>query len=323
MLSCGQLVGRGIDMRFFRKRGAPTGIKCATCEKENPVGTKYCGHCGLPLDSKDRSDDADAAERITRVLAREYGDRELIELQIKTKVRSDLLKFFIAPIGIIITILTFIGFKSYNDVVNSATNQVRNERAIVATETNQVKAKYSTFTMKITNLSALVSQEYTLVYGLKGSIASVANAVNHYDGQFSSPHLDPTWHWIHGKPSYVSLTVRPGWLRIYTESGKDLFGSKTDGSLLLEKAPTGDYEISTYVQMSPSHDSQQAGIVMYGNDGNFCKVVYVQHRSNTIELGCQGNGLFDFRFQRVTPPANIPGYYLQLDKSVFRNVRTT
>jgi Beta xylosidase C-terminal Concanavalin A-like domain len=303
----------GISMWLFRKRSARTGIECASCKKINAKRYKYCWHCGLPLDSTERPLDENVAKEITRVLTREYGDRELVEWQVKSKAKGQLFAFFVAPVGIILTILAFIGFKSYNDILNAATSQIRHENAVIAIDTTQAIATYTAFTNKIGGLSDSASRAYALAYDVGGNLAVVANSIYHYAGQFNSPHLASTWQWTHGKPR-SSLTDRPGWLRIYTQKNKDL-AKTTNASLLLQKAPTGNFAIATYVQISSTKNFQQAGIVIYGNDHNFCKVVYVPHKNlNTLELGCQGNGKFDYRFQVAIPPTSIPGYFLQLDK---------
>jgi beta-xylosidase len=155
-------------------------------------------------------------------------------------------------------------------------------------------------------------------------VVTVANT-NQYDDQFNSPTLNPKWHWGHEPPSYWSLTARPGWLRIRTKSGEDLSDGTTNAPLLLEKAPTGDYEITTHIEMSPTKNFQQGGIVMYGNDGNFCKVVYVYHNHTGIAMGCQENGKYNFTLLPVTPSPHVSGYYLQLDKEggLYRGYEST
>jgi beta-xylosidase len=103
-----------------------------------------------------------------------------------------------------------------------------------------------------------------------------------------------------------------------TEKGKDMAGTVANASLLVQKAPTGSYEITTYIAFSPTQDFQQAGLVMYGNGLDFCKLVYVYNdqdhnrgKSAGVRLNTPGNPT---SLIHITPRTS--GYFLQLDVQV-------
>jgi hypothetical protein len=84
--------------------------------------------------------------------------------------------------------------------------------------------------------------------------ATSAPATNPFDDQFNAPTLNGKWKGLLGQPPKVlgqppklSLTAHRGYLRLNTEIGKDMGGQVASASLLVQKAPTGNYEITTYV----------------------------------------------------------------------------
>jgi beta-xylosidase len=152
------------------------------------------------------------------------------------------------------------------------------------------------------------------------SVHAAASAANPFDDQFNTAPLNmKKWQWKHSVPDY-SLTARSGFLRIQTKSGQDLSKAVTTAPLLLETAPTGDFEVSTYVEILPTLDFEQAGIVIYHDDQSFCKLVHVHHGVTEIVLGRQKPGMkgkpvdYQFKFLAVPASPRAPGYYLQLDK---------
>ncbi|MBI4559075.1 MAG: carboxypeptidase regulatory-like domain-containing protein [Candidatus Hydrogenedentes bacterium] len=99
------------------------------------------------------------------------------------------------------------------------------------------------------------------------------NFIPAQDDGFDSPALDPKWRWVRENPTHWSLTAVPGTLRIITES-KDLWFFINDAPILLQPAPSGNFEISTRITTNPTESHQQGGLIMYNDDDNYLRLTY-------------------------------------------------
>jgi beta-xylosidase len=148
----------------------------------------------------------------------------------------------------------------------------------------------------------------------------VAPAANPYDDQFNSSRLGPQWHWVRESPGYWSLTAHPGYLRIITEAKEILVALGEDTApILLQRAPAGDFEISTYVRMAPTQDFQQGGLLLYGDDHNYVRETFIYTDSSPvagpqIEMTEMVADVFSDHWSPLPPGPQAPGYYLQIDK---------
>src|SRR5262245_49514763 len=152
-----------------------------------------------------------------------------------------------------------------------------------------------------------------LSVGVRGNIAvsgALAPRSSSFDDNFNSPTLNPKWSWVRESPGNWSLTARPGYLHIATE-GKDVQSGADTAPLLLQNAPTGDFEISTYVQMKPTADYQQGGIIMYGDDANYIRLTYLFFSTGPVfEFGPEVNGGFTSTKGPLPAGPLAPGYFL-------------
>jgi len=98
---------------------------------------------------------------------------------------------------------------------------------------------------------------------------------------FSSTSLDSRWSWIDEDPAQWSLTAHPGFLRIATNPG-----SVGDKNLLIQSAPTGDFEIDTHLIFTPTHNYQIAGLVLYQDNDNYLMF------GRAYCDWCGGNGIY-------------------------------
>lgn len=89
-------------------------------------------------------------------------------------------------------------------------------------------------------------------------------AVMPCNDEFNGGTLASCWSWVNENPSRWSLTARPGYLRLVTDSG-----DMGDKNLLLQEAPAGEFEVSTRLLFSPTSDFQMAGIVLWQDDDNY------------------------------------------------------
>jgi arabinan endo-1,5-alpha-L-arabinosidase len=84
------------------------------------------------------------------------------------------------------------------------------------------------------------------------------------------------WSWVR-EPDASTYEVADGVLRWDTQAG-DLYVDSNSASVLTTRAPRGDYVVETRVRMSVPPEGccfnyVQAGLVLYGDDDNFIKLV--------------------------------------------------
>lgn len=152
-----------------------------------------------------------------------------------------------------------------------------------------MKAKclpYLGFTAAIVLLPLLA-----LVVLLSGETPLVAALPYDYTwtDDFDSSSLHPLWSWVNEDPTKWSLTENPGFLRILTH-----WGGIGERNLLLQSAPTGDFEIGTRLIFTPTNNFQIAGVVLYQDNENY--LVLGRAYCDAPPPTCVGNGIY---FDRV------------------------
>jgi arabinan endo-1,5-alpha-L-arabinosidase len=92
--------------------------------------------------------------------------------------------------------------------------------------------------------------------------------------------LDDQWTWVR-EPAAGEYAVENGALRLNTQDG-DLYIASNNAPVLTRPLPSGDYVVETQVTLDmplekcpPDCRFIQAGLVIYGNDDNFVKLVDV------------------------------------------------
>jgi len=105
----------------------------------------------------------------------------------------------------------------------------------------------------------------------------LGSLLSEYSDDFTGPTLSQQWTWIDSRfPHSYRLTGSS--FELTTEAG-DLYESENDVSFLAEPAPASDYVVETSVgfNVPPSgccFNYAQAGLVIYGNDDNYIKLVH-------------------------------------------------
>lgn len=99
-----------------------------------------------------------------------------------------------------------------------------------------------------------------------------------YSDQFSRPQLSGAWTWVR-PPAAGSYGLEGGALRFDTQAA-DLFVESNNASVLTRAAPERDYIVETRVRLNVPDEGccfnfVQAGLVIYGDDDNFVKLVNV------------------------------------------------
>jgi len=96
--------------------------------------------------------------------------------------------------------------------------------------------------------------------------------------EFSTATLGPQWSWVR-QPGAEGYGLEGGSLRFDTQAA-DLFVDNNTASVLTEPAPHGDYVVDVRVKLDlPPEECcfnfTQAGLVIYGDDDNYLKLVHV------------------------------------------------
>ncbi|HXF61617.1 MAG TPA: hypothetical protein VNK95_08370, partial [Caldilineaceae bacterium] len=96
--------------------------------------------------------------------------------------------------------------------------------------------------------------------------------------EFDGATLNPQWGWVR-QPAPGSFEVEAGVFRFDTQAA-DLHENSNNASVLLQAAPKHDFLVETKVQLNlpPEGCCQnfvQAGLVLYGDDDNYIKLVHV------------------------------------------------
>lgn len=112
----------------------------------------------------------------------------------------------------------------------------------------------------------------------KAPVESLGLLVDAFSDDFTTPSLRPQWSWVR-PPAVNTYGPTDGTLRFATQAA-DLFVDTNTASVLTERAPNGDYTVETRVRLDlpPTgccYDSTQAGLVIYGDDDNYLKLVHV------------------------------------------------
>lgn len=92
-----------------------------------------------------------------------------------------------------------------------------------------------------------------------------------YSDEFDSSALSPDWTWVRGPAAGV--TTGDGALNWPTQKAELNLGTNT-ASVLTRPAPAGDFTVETKLRLASGPGNQQAGLVLYGDDDHYFKLVH-------------------------------------------------
>ena len=134
-----------------------------------------------------------------------------------------------------------------------------------------------------------------------------------YSDDFTGPELSKQWTWIDSRFAHSYFLTGSGF-ELTSQAG-DLYESENDISFLAEAAPASDYAVETKVGFNVPpwgccFNYAQAGLVIYGNDDNYIKLVHAAvDGTRQIEFGKeQGpvpDGYARFGASFVGPPGDV------------------
>jgi arabinan endo-1,5-alpha-L-arabinosidase len=103
----------------------------------------------------------------------------------------------------------------------------------------------------------------------------VGTRITALSDEFSGTSLSSRWSWVR-EPAADTFGVSNGVFHMKTQAA-DLFKDSNNASVLIERAPLGNYVVETKVRLEPRpvgccFNFVQAGMVIYGSDDNFIKL---------------------------------------------------
>ena len=106
--------------------------------------------------------------------------------------------------------------------------------------------------------------------------------------EFESNNLSLQWQW-HANPveQWSSFTARRGWLRLravpFPENGKNLWAVP---NLLLQKLPSREFSVTTFVDVSHLRQGERTGLLMMGRDYSYLAVTRGQRGLRLVRVVC-------------------------------------
>jgi beta-xylosidase len=107
---------------------------------------------------------------------------------------------------------------------------------------------------------------------------------------FQSPALDHHWTWAREDPTHWSLSARPGYLRIITQTGGIYEATEKQKNVLLMPAPKGDFRIVTKCTIDPTENYQYAGLMVYQGRNNYVQINRAFTDGNSFNFDIETNG---------------------------------
>lgn len=111
---------------------------------------------------------------------------------------------------------------------------------------------------------------------------------------FDSDTLDASWQSLRVPvdESWVSLTERPGWLRL---RGRESVHSLFDQSLLAKRLTAHRMTATTVIEFEPDHYTQMAGLVCWYNTANhyYLRVTHEEGRGKVVGVTLTDKGAYD------------------------------
>lgn len=108
--------------------------------------------------------------------------------------------------------------------------------------------------------------------------------------EFQGPALDKRWTWAREDPTHWSLSARPGFLRITTQTGGIFGATEKQKNILLMPAPKGDFRIVTKCTIDPKENFQYAGLMVYQGRKNYIQINRAFTDGNSINFDIETGG---------------------------------
>lgn len=115
--------------------------------------------------------------------------------------------------------------------------------------------------------------------------------------------LDPGWSWWKSDSPGWSLSHMDGWLRLNLSTGS-FFSATPPENLLVRPAPSGDFDMQTWLRFSPVRNFELAGLVVVFEDDTV--VQFGRGFCEAAPGACIGDGLY---FDDIQDGAPVDGNF--------------
>jgi beta-xylosidase len=153
-----------------------------------------------------------------------------------------------------------------------------------------------------------------LIVLLVALLAASANCQTRFNStwtdNFEGSVLDPRWSWGREDPTHWSLSARPGYLRIITQTGGIYESTEKQKNLLLMPAPEGDYRIVTKCTIDPTENFQYAGLMVYQGRNSYVQINRAFTDGNSFNFDMEANG----KPINKRVPTSSTTFYLRITK---------
>ncbi len=132
--------------------------------------------------------------------------------------------------------------------------------------------------------------------------------------EFDSPHLDRAWSSLRGpvEDSWLSLTARPGWLRL---RGRESLHSLFHQSLIARRLTELRCRVEAYLEFQPTHFTQMAGLVCYYDTRThfYLRVTHAETRGRILGVVLTDDGTYVELADVAISVEDWPGYHLKAE----------
>jgi xylan 1,4-beta-xylosidase len=131
---------------------------------------------------------------------------------------------------------------------------------------------------------------------------------------FDAPQLDPSWSSLRGpvEESWLSLTARPGWLRL---RGRESLHSLFYQSLVAQRLTEHHCTARTCLEFRPEHFTQSAGLVCYYDTRThfYLRVTHDEARGRILGVVLTDDGVYSELADSALVVNDWPAFHLQAE----------
>ncbi|WP_051251367.1 Ig-like domain-containing protein [Paenibacillus harenae] len=152
--------------------------------------------------------------------------------------------------------------------------------------------------------------------------------------EFNGATLNPQWNWIRESRANWSLSGKPGYMSIVSQSGDIVNGQATAKNILLTGAPEGDWTIETRMAGKPTSQWSQGGLIVYQSDQTYFRLTRLYGSGNQFQFSKQIEGVREHvevpdtidstvSYLRIVKQGNTYSGYYSADGAAFTQLWTT
>ena len=137
-------------------------------------------------------------------------------------------------------------------------------------------------------------------------------AIPQTSDEFTSKARGFQWQWqANYIDRWMSLSARPGWLRLFSMPESEKAGNLWSApNLLLQKLPAEEFTVTTKLDSSQLAPGEEAGLIMFGMDYSFLAVEKTESGLRLIKMFCknaitEGKEILESQTELKSPVVNL------------------